>query len=290
MILCFAISLAGAIVFISGRISLKRAEKILSEMTEETNKISEETNKEDNFIGGSIDASEENGTDQEDDTFLNNDRDIKNSNRIDDISIPEKSIDWEKLKIQNPDIYAWITVSDTLVDYPVLQSPTDDSFYLNHNIDGSYGSPGCIYTEATYNSKDFDDRNTVLYGHNMDDRTMFGTLHYFDDPDFALTDKYIYIYTENDIFVYLIFGAYEYSNKHLMWSYDYSDDAVFKGYLDEIFSIEDEYGGVNNIRDDIELDVDDKIITLSTCSTGRSDDRRYLVQGVLLEKISNTGQ
>ena len=95
---------------------------------------------------------------------------------------------------------------------------------------------------------------------------------------------------ENEVFVYQVFGAYEYSNKHLMWSYDYSDDAVFKGYLDEILSIEDEYGGVTNIRDDIELSTDDRIITLSTCTTGRRDDRRYLVQGVLLGKRSYAGQ
>ena len=96
------------------------------------------------------------------------------------IEIPEKEIDFEQLHIDNPDIYAWIYVPGTLVDYPVLQHPTDNSFYLEHNIDGSAGYPGCIYTEL-YNKKDFSDRNTLMYGHNMANGTMFATLHYYEN-------------------------------------------------------------------------------------------------------------
>ena len=58
-------------------------------------------------------------------------------------------------------MYAWIYVPGTNVDYPVLQHPTDDAYYLEHNMDGSKGLPGCIYTESV-NTKDFTDR-TLFY-------------------------------------------------------------------------------------------------------------------------------
>ena len=93
------------------------------------------------------------------------------------VPIPEKEVDFADLQENtNGDIYAWIHIPDTKIDYPVLQHPTDNSYYLNHNLDGSRGYPGCIYTED-YNKKDFTDPNTVLYGHNMKNGTMFAGLH-----------------------------------------------------------------------------------------------------------------
>ena len=59
----------------------------------------------------------------------------------------------------NPDVYAWITVPGTEIEYPILQHPSDNSYYFMHNIDGSYGYPGCIYTE-NLNSKDFTDNKS----------------------------------------------------------------------------------------------------------------------------------
>ena len=124
--------------------------------------------------------------------------------------IPAKEIDWDALHAENPDIYAWIYVPGTRVDYPILQHPTDDNFYLNHNVDGSAGYPGCVYTEKMWNTKYFDDPNTVLYSHNLRSGEMFSTLHYFDDPAFFAGDHYIYIYREKgEPLAYQIFGAYE---------------------------------------------------------------------------------
>ncbi|HBA46218.1 MAG TPA: hypothetical protein DCZ91_00130, partial [Lachnospiraceae bacterium] len=77
------------------------------------------------------------------------------------VPIPEKEVDFADLQENtNQDIYAWIYIPDTKIDYPVLQHPTDNTYYLNYNLDGSRGYPGCIYTED-YNEKDFSDPNTV---------------------------------------------------------------------------------------------------------------------------------
>ena len=104
------------------------------------------------------------------------------------IEIPEKDIDFTALKEENSDVYAWIYVPGTNVDYPVLQHPTDDAYYLEHNMDGSKGLPGCIYTESV-NTKDFTDPNTVLYGHNMKNGTMFSDLKKYVNIEFLNTHR-----------------------------------------------------------------------------------------------------
>lgn len=195
---------------------------------------------------------------------------------------PGKSIDWDELHQTNPDIYAWIYVPGTSVDYPVLQHPSNNEYYLNHNLDGSYGFPGVIYTE-NYNSKDFTDPNTVIYGHNMDNTTMFSTLHNFRNPDMVSEPHYIYIYTEDGrTLVYEIYAAYIYPSIHLLLNFDVKNDYIFEQYLRNISNMDLTSSDLANIRHDIDVTVDDRIITLSTCTTDHDASKRFLVTGVLL--------
>ncbi len=195
---------------------------------------------------------------------------------------PVKGIDWDKLHETNSDIYAWINVPGTSVDYPVLQHPNNNEYYLMHNLDGSYGYPGVIYTED-YNSKDFTDPNTVLYGHNMDNTTMFSTLHKFSDPKMFEDPHYIYIYTEDGrTLVYEIFAAYEYPSIHLLINFDVKNDYIYDQYLRNIQNMDLTSTDVAIIRHDIEPTVNDRIITLSTCTTDHDASKRFLVVGVLL--------
>ncbi len=199
-----------------------------------------------------------------------------------DIDVPYKELDWDELHELNPDIYAWIYVPGTSVDYPILQHPSDNTYYLNHNIDGSSGFPGCIYTED-YNSRDFTDPNTLIYGHNMDDDTMFSTLHKFRDPVMVNDDHYFFIYTEDHIYVYEIFAAYEFPSLHLILNYDYSKEYVYEQYLRDIFMAPGKGYRVANVKADAEVTTDDCIVTLSTCTTDHDSTRRFLVVGVLLD-------
>lgn len=89
-------------------------------------------------------------------------------------------IDFAELRKMNPEIYAWIRIPGTEVDYPIVQRPEDDAYYLDHTIEGEAGLPGSIYTESL-NKQDFTDKNTVIYGHNMKDNTMFGSLKDYKD-------------------------------------------------------------------------------------------------------------
>lgn len=202
---------------------------------------------------------------------------------LEGMDIPVKVIDWDALHSENEDIYAWITVTGTNVDYPILQHPTDPNYYLDHNIDGSRGYPGCIYTE-NYNSKEFDDPNTVVYGHNMADGSMFSSLHRFKKPEMWEEEQFIYVYTEDYIYVYRIFGAYEFSSIHLLLGYDLSNEYVFEQYLKDISEVSTENSRVAFFVDGYELSKDDRLITLSTCTPDSRDDLRFLVQGVLLGK------
>lgn len=193
------------------------------------------------------------------------------------IEIPKKNLDWEALQGENPDIYAWITVPGTQVDYPVLQHPSDDAYYLAHNLDGSEGYPGCIYTESK-NRKDFSDRNTILYGHNMKDGSMFGSLHNFEEESFFTEHRYAFVYTKEQIYVYDLFAAYEFSDDHLLYAYNFASDLGYQEYLDMVFGIRD-MGA--HLREGVEVTVKDTILTMSTCISAKPENR-YLVQGLLL--------
>ena len=194
------------------------------------------------------------------------------------VPIPEKEVNLAGLQEDtNKDIYAWIYIPDTKIDYPVLQHPTDNTYYLNYNLDGSKGYPGCIYTED-YNAKDFSDPVTVMYGHNMKNGGMFAGLHRYSDSQYMEEHPYVYIYTEGGLLVYEIFSAHEYSDAHILYSHDYTQPSEFEGYMEGIRNVRD-MGRV--LREDVEVTGDSRILTMSTCIANKPNNR-FLVQGVLL--------
>lgn len=196
------------------------------------------------------------------------------SARIDDVNVP---VSFDELRAQNSDIYAWIYIPDTNVNYPVLQSADDDNFYLSHNVYKNYSFPGAIYTQSC-NKKDWSDRVTVLYGHNMASGAMFATLHYFSDRSFFDSHPYIYIFGKNRKLVYQVVSASSYDNRHILNSFDFKKDDVFKSWLD---NAQHPHSVSSNVRSGIKLNTNSKMIVLSTCPNGGSG--RYLVQGVLVK-------
>ena len=143
----------------------------------------------------------------------------------------------------------------------------------------SPGYPGGIYTEPTYNSRDFTDRMTVIYGHNMRDDKRFSSLHRLENKETFDSCKYIFIYTPDDIFVYRILAAYEGSNLHILATHGWNDE-TWLDYLNGIFDYD---GPRDNSIGGYEFKSSDKAITLSTCIKN-VPSQRYLVQGVLLDE------
>lgn len=180
----------------------------------------------------------------------------------------------------NTELYAWIKIPNTMIDYPVAQyQGSDDSYYLSHNMYKESAFAGCIYTEKQ-NSKNFDDPNTVLYGHNMQNGSMFRALHNFRDETFFNENQYIYIYLPDRTLTYQIFSAYEYDNRHILNSFDFNDKEVFQEYLDYA---QNPVSSMMYNKRDLNVTADDRIITLSTC-LGNISTSRYLVQGVLINE------
>ena len=192
--------------------------------------------------------------------------------------LPDNPIDFAALQAQNPDIYAWIKVPGTKVDYAVLRSnDKPEDFYLNHDTNGKYKFAGSIYSQML-NKDDFTDPNTILYGHNMNNGSMFASLHKFRNAEFFNENKYIYIYTPGHILTYTIYSAYRYDNRHILYSFDFSNPQVFADYIE---MTKNPKSTIVNVRRDVEVTAQDRIITLSTCIT--NDNYRYLVQGVLTD-------
>lgn len=188
-------------------------------------------------------------------------------------------INFEELTEMNPDLYAWIRIPGTVIDYPVAQSLSgDDNYYLHHNYLGNYEFAGTIYSQR-HNTRYFIDRVTVLYGHNMLNGTMFADLHDFSDKDFFDKNEYMYIYIDKHILTYRIFAAYEYDDRHILNSFEFHDDEVYSQYLNACLN---PHSSNAVVREGVELTTDDKIITLSTC-TNYNSSMRYLVQGVLIK-------
>ena len=193
----------------------------------------------------------------------------------------ENPIDFASLQAANSEIYAYIKIEDTNVDYPIVQSATDDEFYLRHTAeDKSWSASGAVYTESV-NTKTFNDRVTVIYGHNGYGDTFFTTLHRFEKEDFFNNHPYFYIYTPEKKLTYQVISAFKYDDRHIMNSFNFADTVQFlefEQYLSNPSS------ALKNVRTQIdkELDEDSKIVVLSTCITNQKSSR-YLVCGVLVK-------
>lgn len=183
---------------------------------------------------------------------------------------PEIPVNFNDLWDINPEIYAWIEIPGTGVNYPIAQSSSDNSYYLDHTIEGIAGYPGSIYTEAV-NSKDFKDFNTIIYGHDMEDGSMFGGLYLFRDENYLKEHETLMIYTPNQRLTYRIFTALTYDDRHIMGSFDFSDILQREEYLASIGN------------SDPEVRSDSRIITLSTCIGGQPNNR-LLVEAVLVNE------
>lgn len=171
----------------------------------------------------------------------------------------ESKVDFNKLKEQNSDAVAWIKVNNTNIEYPVVKG-SNNSFYLNHNFDKSNNSAGWIF--ADYRNKfDNTDKNIVIYGHNMKDNSMFGSLKNILNSDWYDNEENtnITLYTENEKCIYKVFSIYEIESENYYIKTEFSDDNNFEQFVKTIKK--------RSIKEfNIDVSKDDNILTLSTCA------------------------
>ena len=168
-------------------------------------------------------------------------------------------IDFEKIKEKNSDTVAWLKVNGTNIEYPVVKT-TNNDYYLTHNFNKEYNSAGWIF--ADYKNKlDGTDKNLVIYGHNMRDDSMFGSLKKVINEDWYNNEdnRYITLVIEGQTQIYEVFSVYQIEKE------DY--------YIQTNFSNEIEFGKfVENLKQrskkDFNVNVrgEDNILTLSTCA------------------------
>lgn len=120
-------------------------------------------------------------------------------------SNPDK-VDFEALWETGPDIIGWLNLPDTAVNYPVTQTD-DNEYYLHHLYDGTYNKMGCLFADYE-NQADFSDRNTIIYGHNMRDGSIFATLNEYDEQSYFDEHPQMYLVTPDGGFICEIFTAF----------------------------------------------------------------------------------
>lgn len=197
---------------------------------------------------------------------------------------PEGLLDFDTLWQVNPDIHAWIEIKDTKIDYPVLQSADNDKKYLNTAYNGKWYIGGAIFTESTYNGRDFNDPVTVIYGHTMRSGTMFGQLQKsYSDPQLFEQNSDIVIYLPDEVRHYKVFAAVPYSKAHLLDTYDFSSGYWYNRFFNEVKRIREI--GANFNKDAFPCE-GDRVIILSVC-LNEDTARRYLVMAVFEDDLSD---
>ena len=184
---------------------------------------------------------------------------------------PPIEVDFDKLKSVNEDVVGWIYV-DALPDisYPIVKGK-DNQTYLHQTYEKNYNFAGTIFVDYE-NSGDFSDCNTLVYGHNMKNGSMFGHLKKFrEDDKLYKQDKYFWILTPERNYRYEIITAYTTGVNSDTYT-------LFKGTGEEFEKYLETIKGYSEIQtDDTDLTIKDRIVTLSTCTGNEST--RFVVQG-----------
>lgn len=167
--------------------------------------------------------------------------------------------DITSLKQKNKDTVAYIKVNGTNISYPVVQS-SDNEFYLKHSFDKSYSTAGWIYMD--YRNKNIlNDNNTIIYGHNMLNNTMFSELTKMTDNSFFNTDNnnYLTLITDKKTTLWKIFSVYISNPDTYYLTTNFANKDNYLNFLNTIKT-----KSKNNFN--VELSENDRILTLSTCT------------------------
>lgn len=197
---------------------------------------------------------------------------------------PRFTIDFEALKEVNDDIKAWLRFDEpSIIDYPVVQGPNND-VYLHRTLSGYDNTMGAIFINAG-NAPDFTDRHTIVYGHNMNNGSMFGELDSYNERSFWEQYPYFYIYTPDGAETrYKIISSGVVLATSDIYQYAFAADEDFEQFLELM---------KNTALYDTEmwssLDKDSQIVTLSTC-TAATGENRFIVSGVKDEVRVPRGQ
>ncbi len=182
-------------------------------------------------------------------------------------------LDLEALREVNPDAAAWLLIPGTDVSHPIVQG-ADNDYYLKHSWARKWSSGGAIFLDMRC-SRDFDGFHTILYGHKMNNGSMFGSLYRYEDRDFWQEHPSVYVATDSAVYRYDIFAAWEPSVTSPVYG-------PLPKTEEERRSFAELCSSSSQIDTGIAPGPEDRILTLSTC-TGHGHATRWVVQAVLAE-------
>ena len=188
------------------------------------------------------------------------------------LPVLKNPIDFTQLLSVNSDIVGWLRIRALDISYPVVQGK-DNDYYLHRTFEKTDNFAGCLFVNS-YNMGDFTDQNTIIYGHNMKNGSMFGKLKNFSDPEVFKKSRYFWIFTPDFIYQYRIFSASMVDKTGLTYQISFTDDE-FDQFISRAYS--------NSVVDNqgVTVTKEDRIVTLSTC-TG-DDSTRFVVMGKLAQ-------
>lgn len=181
-----------------------------------------------------------------------------------------RNMDFSALQEVNDDVLGWILIPWTKISYPVVQG-SDNSYYLNHTWRNTSSSVGAIFMDYRC-SQDLNDFNTILYGHRMNNGSMFAGLKYYKQKSYYREHPVIYLTTDRGSFQYEIFSVYEGSPSGESYRLGLKNTASKQAFLDAAVEASLYDTGVTPT-------VNDYILTLSTC-TGNGHSKRLIVHAV----------
>ena len=190
-----------------------------------------------------------------------------------DPEVSPLSIDFDGLRSQSTDYVAWIYSPDTPINYPIAY--TDNNFYYLDHIPGEIeNANGTIFIDCR-NASDFSDQNTCIYGHNMNDGSMFASLRNYRDESYYPEHPLLYLSTPNFNYRLDLIAGFVTEPTSFAYAPNFDEPEQFLGHIELIKDL-------SNFKSDVEVEETDKIVTLSTCTYER-DDGRYVVVGKLTQ-------
>lgn len=200
------------------------------------------------------------------------------------MTLADLTVDWDALRAVNPDIVAWVYVPDSPINYPVVQGD-DNEEYLHKAFDGSTGwlaSAGTIFLDST-NSSDFSDRNSALYGHHMNDGSMFASFSDWQNNDEFNAHRDIYVLTPQGNYRLKTFALVKTTGDDALVQTTFSSDESYQSYIQDKLdrSVTTQQGEVLSAADIRQS------MLFSTCEYSQADGRAVLFAAVVETTVAN---
>lgn len=180
------------------------------------------------------------------------------------------AVDFEVLWETNRDVVGWLYCEDTPINLPLVQGENND-YYLHRMLDGNWNSAGTLFLDYR-NAGDFSDGNTVIYGHNMKDKSMFAVLPNYQQQSFYDEHPVMWLLTPETYYKMELVAGFVTSAASRLYSFGLPEE--------EQFQLVEEYLGRSGFQPAVSVEPGDRFVTLSTCSY-EYDDARYVVIGKL---------